>query len=371
MAKKRRGRAPNGAGSVYKTTAGKWKAVISIRTVDGSTKRISRNAKSFEHGWILLDQLRREHRNLADNPNAVTVRDAIERWLQGFEGEQSTRDGYQNLLDRHIGPRLGDVCLLKLNSMMIQDWITQLKAAAVGARTLQMSYALLKRACSWSVAARIIDHNPCDGVRRPSAKREAILPFTRAEVDQILEATKADRLHALYRLALTTGMRQGELFGLLWSDVDLDAGILRVRQQAKDYAGRISIQAPKTAAGVRSISLTPAVVQSLRSRKLLAEAEGNGAFPYVFCSAKGTVIRRTNFGKRYWKPLLVHLGLKHRGAHHLRHTAATMMLSAGVPPHIVAGVLGHETAETVMRIYAHFITQDSRQAAEAMGRLNL
>jgi len=373
MAKKRkpRGRAPNGAGSVYKTTTGKWKAVVSLRGLDGKTRRISRNAKSLEHGWILLDQLRRGHRNLAENPNAVTVRDIIERWLQGFEGEQSTRDQYQNLLDRHIAPRLGNVCLLKLNALAVQDWIAGLKSISVGARTLQMSYALLKRSCATAVASRILDYNPCDSVRRPSAKREAILPFTRSEVDRILEHTKDDRLHALFRLALTLGLRQGEMFGLLWSEVDLDAGILRVRQQAKDYAGKISIQAPKTAAGVRAITLTPPVLQSLRSRKQIAEAEGNGEFPYVFCSAKGTVIRRTNFGKRYWKPLLVALQLKHRGAHHMRHTAATIMLAAGVPPHIVAGVLGHETAETVLRIYAHFVTQDSRVAAEALGKLNL
>lgn len=371
MAKKRRGRAPNGAGSVYKTDSGQWKAVISLKGADGKSRRISRNAKSLEHGWILLDQLRREHRNLLENPNAVTVRDVIEKWLAGFEGEQSTRDGYTNLLNRHIAPQLGDVSLRKLNTIAVQDWVTNLKTAAVGARTLQMAYALLKRSCAWAVTARLTDHNPCDGVRRPSAKREAIQPFTREEVDRMLEATKKDRLHALYRLAVTTGMRQGEMFGLLWSDVDLDAGILRVRQQAKDYKGIITIQAPKTVAGVRSVSLTPAVVESLRKRKFLAEKEGNGDVPYVFCSAKGTIIRRTNFGKRYWRPLLEKLKLNHRGAHHLRHTAATMMLSAGVPPHIVAGVLGHETAETVMKIYAHFITQDSHIAADAMSRLRL
>ncbi len=371
MAKKRRGRAPNGAGSVYKTASGQWKAVISLRRPDGKSQRVTRNAKSLEHGWVLLSNLRREHRNLAENPNACTVQDLIDRWIAGFEGQASTADGYKTLLRIHIGPKIGTVPLLKLNTITVQDWITSLKTSGVGARTVQMSYALLKRACSWAVVSRIIDHNPCDGVRRPAARREAINPFTRAEVERILEATKGDRLHALFRLALTTGMRQGELFGLRWSDVDLETGIIRIRQQAKDYKGHVTIQQPKTTAGVRSIVLTPALLQSLKARKALAETEGNGECPFVFCSVEGHVIRRTNFGRRAWKPLLEDLGLPHRGAHHMRHTAATMMLSAGIPPHIVAGTLGHETAETVLKIYAHFITQDARVVAEAMSRLNL
>jgi integrase len=365
---KRSGKAANGAGSVYKTKEGTWKASITVRTLDGSSKRIVRNAPSQRAALLKLDELRHEFRFLADNPGTISVRDIIERWLVSFEGEKSTLDGYQNLLDRHIGPHIGERLVDSLTPLDVQEWVQALRAAETGARTTQMAYALLKRASAWAVTIRLMPHNPCDGIKRPSARRELIQPFSREEVSQLLEATRKDRLHALFVLAVTTGMRQGELFGLQWEDLDFDRREIRIVRQAKDYRGKVTLKTPKTAAGIRTISVPEMACTALAERRELARAEEHDS-PQVFTSPKGMFLRRTLFGRRVWKPLLVKLGLDHRGAHHLRHTAATMMLGAGVPPHIVAGVLGHETAETVMKVYAHYITRDSRLAADAMSGL--
>jgi integrase len=365
---KRSGKAANGAGSVYRTKDGTWKACVTVRNLDGTSKRIVRNAPSQRAALVKLDELRSEFRDLSDNPGTITVRELVERWLISFEGEVSTLDGYQNLLDRHIGPHIGERLLSGLTSLEVQDWVQSLRADQTGARTIQMAYSLLKRSCQWGVTIRLLARNPCEGIKRPAAKREAIRPFSLAEVGQILQESRGHRLHALFVLAITTGMRQGELFGLQWPDVDLDRRTISIVRQAKDYRGIVTLKAPKTAAGIRTISITDIACAALAARRVLAETEGHDSLQ-VFTSPKGMFLRRTLFGRRTWKPLLSRLKLEHRGAHHLRHTAATMMLGAAVPPHIVAGVLGHETAETVMKVYAHYITKDSRVASDAMAGL--
>lgn len=315
-----------------------------------------------------LDEIRSEFRNLADNPDTITVEELGQRLLLNIEGEKSTIDHYKLLLKQHIGPMLGSRLVSTVTGLEVQEWIQATKASGIGARTLQVSFTLLNRLFEWGKTLRVLVHNPCDGIRRPSAKRETIRPFSSQEIQQILEAVKNDRLQALFVLAIATGMRQGELFGLQWADIDFEAKTVTIQRQAKDYRGTVELKAPKTAAGIRTISVASQAMAALVARRAKAEAEGNADCPQVFCSVKGCIIRRTTFGKRIWKPMLIAAKVPHRGAHHLRHTAATIMLSNGVPPHIVAGVLGHETAETVMSIYAHFISRDSSLAAAAMER---
>jgi integrase len=366
MPRKQRRRA-NGEGSVFQRSDGYWIATITVTTLQGKAKRIVRGAPSQRAALMKLDELRAEFKSLQDNPEAVTVRELSDRWMQNTEGQQSTIDNYRNILDKHLLPVLGDRFIASLGPLDVQEWLQGLRDKETGARTVQLSYAMLNRVCEWAVQIRMLDHNPCKGIKRPSAKRESIRPFTREDVAAILKATKADRLHALFVLAFTTGMRQGELFGLQWKDLDETRGLLKISRQARDYRGKVELKAPKTEAGVRTISLAKTALAALSARRILAEKEGHGS-EQIFTSPKGMLIRRTLFGRRIWKPLLEKLNIDHRGAHHMRHTAATTMLGAGVPPHIVAGVLGHETAETVMRVYAHYITKDSSIAAEAMDR---
>lgn len=362
----KRGKAGNGAGSIYKTSSGQWIASITVRLLDGTSKRVKRNAKSHRHGLMILDELKAKHKNLADNPDTITVDELGQRLLLNIEGERSTIDHYRLILKQHIGPLLGTRVVSTVTGLEVQEWIQTTKANGIGARTLQVSFTLLNRLFEWGKTLRVMVHNPCDGIRRPSAKRETIQPFSTDEIRKLLTGTKTDRLYSMYLLAITTGMRQGELFGLQWDDIDWKAKTITISRQAKDYRGRVELKAPKTAAGIRTISVAPQAMEALSARRRLSVKEKNLASPQVFCTPKGCIIRRTTWGKRTWKPLLEGLGIPHRGAHHLRHTAATMMLSNGVPPHIVAGVLGHETAETVMSIYAHFISRDSSLAAAAM-----
>lgn len=364
--KTKRTRRPHGLGSVYKTSSGQWKAVLSILQADGERKRVTRNVKSRQHGEMVLREMQKKHHDPARNPGTLEVADICRHWLAQFSGEQSSRDTYHRMVEQQIVPRIGSARASSVQPLQVQQFCQDMRDSGVGARTAQVAYGVLSRAYKWAISMRMVVENPCSGIRRPQSKREPIVPFTQSEVQVILAETCQHRLSALFLLAVTTGMRQGELFGLQWEDVDFENRTVTIRRQARDYHGTVTVKSPKTDAGYRTISITEACCEALRARQRLSVAEKNESSVFVFCSPKGLVMRRTLFGRRVWKPLLAKLGIRHRGAHHLRHTAATMMLTAGVPPHIVAGVLGHENPETVMSIYAHFITNDSRVASAAM-----
>lgn len=359
---------PDGSGSIYKTSAGIWKAAISVRSLDGKQKRITRNAKSAKHAQLLLDELRLDYQDLHDNPLTVTVYELFRRYLAGIETQTSTAEGYRSVLELHIRPTLGNVRIESLTALQIQDWLQGLRRDGVGGRTMQLALSVLNRALTWAVKARLCRFNACDGVRRPRHARKLIEPFTQQETAAIIEATRGDRLEALYVLAFSTGARIGELFGLQWDDIDFARQTISIKRQAKDHRGQVVLQLPKTEAGIRTIAIAQQAVEALQRRKERAKAEGNRS-PQVFCSPMGMLMRRTTFARRVWKPLLEDLQIRHRGFHHMRHTAVTNLLTAGVGPNVVAGVIGHRTPETVLRLYSHFIPKDSKIAAEAMDRL--
>lgn len=171
----------------------------------------------------------------------------------------------------------------------------------------------------------------------------------------LLAAASGDRLEALYVLAVTTGMRIGEMFGLKWSDVDLEVGTVQVR---RTVAADGAINPPKTNSSKRTIRLSKLASLALRRHPRTAE--------WVFPSAAGTPIGICNFHKNSWKRLLKRAGLPPTRFHDLRHAAATLMLSRGVPVKVVSEMLGHADVSTTLSIYAHVLPDMQESAADAM-----
>ena len=187
---------------------------------------------------------------------------------------------------------------------------------------------------------------------------------------KILHATANDRLRAVYLLAFSLGLRQGELFGLRWSDVDLDRARITIRQQACEVGGRVTFKSPKTESGTRTVSISASIVESLRDRRKASEAEGHAETGLVFTNEVGNVIHRSNFGHRQWQPLLQKLKIKHRGFHVARHTAASLMLGAGVPIHVVSQILGHAKPSITLDLYSHLMPHQASVAADVLDRLS-
>jgi integrase len=186
------------------------------------------------------------------------------------------------------------------------------------------------------------------------------------------EAAKGDRFEALYVLALTTGMRRGELLGLKWTDVDLERGVLAVRRALAPDGKTFTL--PKNGKG-RSIRLTEQAVEALEAHRNAQDDErsklgnvwkDNGL---VFPSTVGTPMNSDNLVYRSFKPLLRRAGLKEIRFHDLRHTFATLMLEQRENPKVVQEILGHSQISLTLDTYSHVLPDIQEEAIGRLGRL--
>jgi len=177
-------------------------------------------------------------------------------------------------------------------------------------------------------------------------------------VRRLLLAARGERFEALYVLAVSTGMRKGELLGLRWEDADLEGETLRVRRTVrKGVAGP-----PKSATSVRSIRLTRLATEALRGRR-----EGGDRSGWVFPTRNGTPVSDHNLTNRSWWPLLERAGLPRIPFHNLRHTCATLLLQKNVNPKIASEMLGHASISITLDTYSHVLPNMQEGVVRAMG----
>jgi integrase len=200
-------------------------------------------------------------------------------------------------------------------------------------------------------------------------------PLSEDEARAFLETAKVsgDPFEALYVLAITTGLRRGELLGLRWDDVDLERGTLRVGRALVRGGGRHTVGETKTRRGRRQVNLTPRTVSALtahRKRQLEERMRLSGLYEdhgLIFATGVGTPVNPEKLMKRSFKPLLKRAGLPEIRFHDLRHTCATLLLGRGVHPKIVQELLGHATIAMTLDTYSHYLPSMGDQASGAMG----
>ncbi len=227
-----------------------------------------------------------------------------------------------------------------------------------------MLHRALKQAVKWGLVPR----NVCEAVVAPRDQREGIIrPLSPEQARTLLSEAARDHLEALYVLALTTGLRQGELLGLSWSDVDLEAGRVRVRRTLGVRNGKPTFGQPKTAHSRRTVALTPKAVAVLkRHRGRQRDAHLYDVTDLVFCTSRGTPIAPTNLIRQSFKPLLKRSGLPNIRFHDLRHTCATLLLGRGTHPKVVQDLLGHAQITLTLDTYSHVLPDMQAGAVDAM-----
>jgi integrase len=197
-------------------------------------------------------------------------------------------------------------------------------------------------------------------------------PLSPTQARELLQADKGNGLEALYVLAVATGMRQGELLGLGWEDVDLEARTVRVRRTLTLVKGGPRLTEPKTIGSRRSIRLTAGAVEALERHRVRQDNEGAARghkwndWGLVFCTKRGTPIRRDKLHDMHGKPLLRRAGLGDIRFHDLRHTCATLLLTKSVHPEIVSEMLGYFSIASTLDTYSHVIPGLGDAAASAM-----
>jgi len=212
-------------------------------------------------------------------------------------------------------------------------------------------------------------------VDAPRIQRHEIHPLTPEQTDRVLEAARGDPLEALYGLAVTTGMRQGELLALKWRDVDLEGGSLSVHATLQRVNGGLEISEPKTKRSNRRVELSQRTVAALRAHRArqkearLRHLQAWEDTDLVFTNEVGRPIEATNLVSRSFQPLLKRAGVPRIRFHDLRHTAATLLLGKGIHPKIVSEMLGHSSIAITLDIYSHVIPTMQKQAATTMDAL--
>ena len=234
---------------------------------------------------------------------------------------------------------------------------------------------MLRNALNWAIKAGLIVRNPAALADPPRLEDAEVVPFTPAEARALVAATEetADRLAALFRVALTLGLREGEVLGLAWDDVDLDAGRLRVRRAVQRIDGTLTLKEPKSDKSRRTLRLPPSLVAALRAHRdrqafeQAAVGERWRDSGLVFTTRTGGSLDPRN-AIRSWHRFLAANGVERRPFHTTRHTAASVLLAEGLSLKVVQEILGHSLLSTTADIYGHLYDESFQEAADAMER---
>jgi integrase len=369
MARSRRGR---GEGSIYQRADGTWCATISVGYDDqGKRKRRTLFGKTKQAVQDKLKKLASEVTHLQGvDPQRIKLGEYLDRWLRDAAKARvrpTTYVNYEGVIRNHIKPHLGGLQIAKLTALHIHGLYSAMTQAGKSAETVRLTHAVLHRAIKQAVRWRLLPYNLAADVDRPKAPKVDIAPLSTEQVMTLLKAAEDDRFEAVYVLAVTAGMRLGEIFGLQWSDVDLPGKAIMVRHSLQELKGKLTLSEPKTSRGRRRIELPTMAVDALIRHKARMMAEGLAGVGWVFCNRTGGPLRRSHFHFGEFKPLLKAAGLPNIRFHDLRHTSATLLLSQGVHPKVVQERLGHSQISVTLDTYSHVLPT---MQVEAAGRFD-
>jgi integrase len=242
---------------------------------------------------------------------------------------------------------------------------------------------IIKAALNQAVDNNLIIKNPSTASKLPPVEKKEVVPFTRSESECFLLSIKCDRMFAAYYLALFTGLRRGEILGLMWSDIDFETGKFEIKRNLvcikDDTTGKqyLDFQPPKTPKSRRTIPMTDDIIKVLNAH---TEKQDKEKFFFrekyqdenlVFCSEDGRRIWPRNFERQYTN-LLKRAGIEHKKLHTTRHTFASMMIEDGEDIRTVQEILGHATLAMTSDIYSHVIEKTKKKAINRMnGLLNV
>jgi integrase len=297
----------------------------------------------------------------AIKPQNITVAKHLDQYVEAAQHNLKPRTvkRYREAIEKHLKPAFGKKKLHKLDAMDIQDFYVKKLSEGVSPSTIQLIHAVLSSALKRAVRWGRIEHSPCKDVEVPKMDRKEVEPFTREEVQASLCAASAEaRLEALWTLALTTGMREGEILGLKTGDVDLTAGTLRISRTV--YNGVEGT--PKSKRSRRTIKLPRIALDALKQHIKSGDyADDDWLFP----NAAGNPIWCYSFITHYWRPLTERAGVAYKNFHTTRHYVASTLLGKGLPITVVAAYLGHDV-RTLLKVYAHFMPDQRDMVSAAM-----
>lgn len=326
-----------------------------------STKRGFRTKKDAET-W-LADLTKQLHSGEYQEPSEQLVKDFLVQWLdykRDFVRER-TIEIYTNAIIRHVNPYIGRIKLTDLKPIHLRDMYSKLQRKSnLSARSIRQIHSILHDALGRALKWELVTRNVVDAVDSPNPQKVKFEIWTLAQVREFLahDDVKAHRFYILWLLALTTGMREGELLALRWSDIDLDKGRIQVKSTLLWSDKQFKLGPTKSESGQREIVISPNVVTALRTHrskqnmdrlKMGASYTNNDL---VTCRINGNYVDG-RYVRRQFVALVEKAGLPLIRFHDLRHTHASLLLELGEELRVIQGQLGHSNISVTADTYAH------------------
>jgi len=368
MRRSRRGR---GEGSIYQRADGYWCANVSAGySAEGNRRRKTVYGSTKAEVQEKLRQVASEI--AAGSPveaQKLTLAEYLDRWLRTIKQSVAPTSWkrYEYAVANQLKPFIGGVRLAKVEPVHVEQLYVTLQANGCSPRVIQLAGVTLVAALEHAVSLRLLRFNPGRSIRKPLVPRGEMKVWDAANVALFLKAAMSDRLHAMYVLALSSGLRQGELIGLQWPDIDFDGDAVTVQRSLEEISGKVRIKEPKTGKGHR-IDLPQFAMEAMRDHRADMLAEGNIAAP-VFCAPEGGWLRKGNVYRRSFMPMVKAAGVPRIRFHDLRHTHATLLLLAGENVKVVSERLGHASIKVTLDTYSHVLPSMQKAAAEKLQRL--
>jgi integrase len=354
------------------------------------TYRTKKEAEKAER-----DALTQQERGTLVDPKTTTIAELLDAWLATKAGSVSpnSHKDYEIAIRRHLKPAFGNVRAQRLAPAQVQARYDAWTAGGMSARMIHRCHIVLSQALAQGLRFGIVTRNVSADVDKPSIARSKPQVWTPDEVSAFLSAslarpiltragntgkTRPDDLTPLWHFLVLEGMRRGEALGLRWSDVNWDRGAVHISQTIipdKSNKGAALIRPrTKTSAGARSVKLTRdtlAVLEAHRDRQRFQRQAAGDAWhdhDLIICTSTGTPVNPNNVARSYTR-LLIRSGVRAIRVHDMRHTAATMLLRAGVPAKIVSERLGHAGVGITLDLYSHVTPDMQDEAAEAISAI--
>jgi integrase len=355
----RRGR---GEGCVTPRKDGRWAAYLTLE--NGKRKYFYGKTKKAALDLLKKAQLEQMQGTLVTSSPRLTVAQFFTLWLKRRKSSLRIRsyERYEGFVRLQVIPHIGNLQLRKLAPTHLQSLYSELLGkGGIKASTVNTLHWMISRACSDAVRWELMAKNPCKAVEPPRRARYEFRALTVEEAQRLLASARGHGMEALFVLALTTGMRRGELLALKWQDIDFELGTVQVRRAFTRAKGQRYLEAePKTQKSRRSILLAPGTIEILKQHRLKQlEAKQQAGEDWeerdlVFCTSVGTPLNPNKVLERFGT-LLKRAGLPHIRLHDLRHSTATIMLKLDVHPKIVQELLGHSRIAETLDIYSHVL----------------
>lgn len=355
-------------GQIIKKKENSWLVRIFLgRDANGKRKFFSKaiHGTKKDAQKFLTAKLREKDLGIFVEPASIHLNDFLDRWLEEIAKNklrERTFDNYESLLNCHVRERIGAKRLSDIHAYEVQKLYNGMKKASFSPKTIRHVHNVLSSALKQAVKWKMLIQNPCDLCELPRQEKAEMKYLSPEETTIFLEAAKDDKWFLVFFIAIETGMRPEEYLGLQWKDVDFENKIIVVRRAVVTRkGGGFIFTEPKTTRSRRSIPLSNSMLTALKAhrRGQLEERMKRGAkyqnFDLIFASDAGTPIMHRNLLRRHFKPILEKAKLPEIRLYDLRHTTATLLLSAGENPKVVSERLGHASIVLTLDTYSHVL----------------